>query len=497
VTRHYQVAVIGTGFAGLGMACELKRRAIDDFVVFERADDVGGTWRDNTYPGCACDIRSDLYSFSFAPNPNWTHRYARQPEILDYLRKTTAAWRLTEHIRFGHEVQNASWDESSARWNIRTNRGPFTARILIAGHGPLIRPKWPDIAGVDEFAGDRFHSAQWDHEVDLTGKRVAVMGTGASAIQFIPQIQPVAGRLTVFQRTPPWVVPGGDRPTSARRRAMLRRFPVLQRGSRALIFRRNELTFAVFAHDRVGRLLEWVGRRHIAAQIADPALREKLTPTYRIGCKRILLSDDYYPALSQSNVELVTDPITEITGGGVATADGRHRSVDVLIAGTGYNATNPPIAHVVHGRDGGSLAHSWRTHMEALHGTTVANFPNFFLLVGPNTGLGHNSIVYMIEAQIRYIMLAIDHLRSSDATTIEPLALAQRAYNDALQSALRESVWVRGGCTSFYLDAGGRNSTLWPYRATRFRRALSTFDPDHYETRRADAWAREWVDADA
>lgn len=478
--RQVDVAVIGAGFAGLGMACQLIRAGRRDFVVLERADEVGGTWRDNTYPGCACDIRSDLYSFSFAPNPGWRHRYARQPEIQRYLRDVVERFGLAGHLRTGHDVTNARWDPVAARWTITTTRGAFTARVLVAGHGPLIQPTWPGIPGLPDFAGERFHSARWNHDVDLRGKRIAVIGTGASAVQFVPELQRVAARLTVFQRTPPWITPRGDRDTSPRRRRAFARFPAAQRLARAGIFLGNEATHVLFAHSSAGRVVEWVTRRRLAGAVPDPALRAALTPGYRIGCKRILKSDDYYPALQQPNVELVTTRLARVEGAALVTDDGVRRTFDVVVAGTGFNATEPPLARIVRGADGRSLAEVWDGRMEALRGTAVAGFPNLFVLVGPNTALGHNSIVAMIEAQIGYILQALDHLDRTAAAAVEARADAQRTYSSAVQDALADSVWLRGGCTSYYLDARGRNTTLWPHRVTRFRAALRTFDAAEY-----------------
>ncbi|WP_420594188.1 flavin-containing monooxygenase [Deinococcus sp.] len=480
---HHQIAILGAGFAGLGMALALKRRGVADFVVFERGAEVGGTWRDNTYPGCACDVKSDLYSFSSVPNPDWAHRYARQPEILAYLRRVADGYGLRPHLRLGSEVEEARWDEAESVWRIRTSRGTFTARVLISGHGPLIEPKWPDLPGLSDFAGQRFHSARWNHDLDLCGQRVAVIGTGASAIQFIPEIQPLAAQLTVFQRTPPWVMPRQDEPTSERRRQLFRRYPLLQRLSRQWVFALAEARHLGFSHARVGKLMETFGQQHLEAQIADPELRRRLTPDYRLGCKRILVSDDYYPAIQQPNVELVTAAIERVQGHQIFTADGQARAFDVLIGGTGFNATQPPVARLIFGRNGQALADAWQPHMEALHGTAVAGFPNLFLLVGPNTALGHNSVVYIIEAQIGYIVRALDHMTAAHLLALEPLPDAQRAYSDALQAKLRQSVWVRGGCTSYYLDAAGRNSTLWPQRAAQFRRTLNRFDPALYRAR--------------
>ncbi|ULH17564.1 NAD(P)/FAD-dependent oxidoreductase (plasmid) [Deinococcus sp. KNUC1210] len=482
MTTHHDIAVLGAGFAGLGMAIQLRRRGVHDVVVFERASEVGGTWRDNTYPGCACDIKSDLYSFSFAPNPDWTHTYARQPEILAYLKATADRFGVRPQIRFGHEVQRAEWDAGAARWRIQTSGGEYTARVLISGHGPLIQPKWPDLPGLDNFQGQKFHSARWDHSVDLTEKRVAVIGTGASAVQFVPQIRQVAGQVTVFQRTPPWVMPRMDQPTSEGRRRLFRRYPLLQRLQRQWVFGAAEVRFLSFTSERFRRAAESIGLKHLEAQVSDPVLRANLTPTYRIGCKRILVSDDYYPALTQPNVELVTDAITGVRGNRILTKGGAEREFDVLIGGTGFDATHPPVASILYGADGRSLKDAWTPHMQALHGTMIAGFPNLFLIVGPNTALGHNSIVYIAEAQIEYILDALSYLDAADLAALEPTPEAQAAYNAALQEKLARSVWVQGGCTSFYLDDTGRNSTLWPERAAQFRLTLRHFDPALYRS---------------
>ena len=487
MVRQVKIAIIGAGFAGLAMAAQLVRHGEHDFVLIERADDVGGTWRDNTYPGAACDIRSDLYSFSFAPNPDWTRRYGRQEEILDYLRDVTDRFGLRESILFGTALEHATWDEAGATWAIETTGGPLSAQILVSGAGPLIEPVWPQIAGLDSFTGEKFHSARWNHDVDLRGKRIAVIGTGASAIQFVPELQKVAGHVTVFQRTPAWIIPRGDRATTARRRELFRRYPLLQRLSRAWIFRMAEVRFAGFRFAGVGALFARVARGFLRSQVADAELRAKLTPNYRIGCKRILVSSDFYPAMTASNVDLVTEGILRVDGDQIVTADGAREQFDVIVAGTGFNATRPPIARHITGRDGVLLADAWSPHMEALRGTTVAGFPNLFVIVGPNTALGHNSIIYIIEAQVDYIMEALRVMREDAATTIEPSALAQRVYNARIQAALADSVWVMGGCSSYYLDDTGTNTALWPLRAARFRAEVRRLDVREYALGRGRA----------
>ena len=477
---HVRVAIIGSGFAGLGMAIQLARHGIDDFMIVERGSEVGGTWRDNTYPGAACDIRSDLYSFSFAPRHDWKHRYGRQAEILDYLRSTADRFGIRPRIRFDTELLEATWDAVAAFWRLHTSTGELTASVLVSAAGPLIDPVWPQIPGLKQFEGVRFHSSRWRHDLDLAGLRVAVIGTGASAIQFVPELQKTVGSLTVFQRTPAWIVPRGDAPTTARRVRLFQRFPMLQRASRAWSFRLAETRFAGFRSKAIGGLMQSFARGYLRRQVADPQLRAKLTPDYRIGCKRILISSDFYRAVTRSNVELVTESITSIDGREVVTAGGARREFDVLIGGTGFNATEPPIARLVRGVGGFTLSEAWAPHMEALHGTTVAGFPNLFLLVGPNSALGHNSIIYIIEAQVDYVLKALDAMAASCAVFVVPTAEAQRRYNQRVQADLAESVWVSGGCSSYYLDTGGRNTTLWPHRAALFRRSVRRFDAKEY-----------------
>ncbi|MES2092239.1 MAG: NAD(P)/FAD-dependent oxidoreductase [Actinomycetota bacterium] len=477
---HVRVAIIGSGFAGLGMAIQLTRHGIDDFAVIERASEVGGTWRDNTYPGAACDIRSDLYSFSFAPAFDWKYRYGRQAEILDYLRSVTDHFGIRPRIRFDTELEEAAWDAATSVWKLRTSSGEFTATVLVSGAGPLIEPVWPRIPGLEQFAGERFHSSRWRHDLDLAGLRVAVIGTGASAIQFVPELQKVVGQLTVFQRTPPWIVPRADRPTSGRRSRLFRRFPALRHAARAWVFRTAEARFAGFRSATIGALIERFASTYLRNQVADPSLRAKLTPRYRIGCKRILISSEFYRAMTRANVELVTEPIAFVDGREIVTTDGGRRGFDVLIGGTGFNATEPPVARLVRGVGGVPLAEVWSAHMEALRGTTVAGFPNLFLLVGPNSALGHNSIVYIIEAQIDYVLKALDAMQSVGAASVVPRIEAQQRYNRWVQADLAGSVWLRGGCSSYYLDAGGRNTTLWPHRATLFRRSVRHFDSSEY-----------------
>jgi cation diffusion facilitator CzcD-associated flavoprotein CzcO len=383
--QRCRVAIIGTGFSGIGTAIRLKQDGIDDVVLLERAADLGGTWRDNTYPGCACDVPSHLYSFSFARNPRWPHTFSRQPEIWRYLRDCAERFGILPQIRFGQEVLAATWREDAQHWRIETSGGVWTAEVLVSGAGVLSEPRLPQILGIETFAGTVFHSARWDHGHALGGRRVAVIGTGASAIQFVPEIQRRVARLVLFMRTPPWIVPRNDRPLGAWEHRLFSVFPPAQYAHRMATYWFRESILPGFLWPREGWLGERVARRHLETQVADPVLREKLTPRYRMGCKRILISNDFYPALQQANVALVTEPIAAIRPRGVLTADGVEHAVDTLILGTGFNVSEHPIAERIRGRAGRSLAEIWDGSPKAHLGTTVAGFPNLFMMLGPNT----------------------------------------------------------------------------------------------------------------
>ena len=480
MTPDHDIAIVGSGFSGLGMAIRLKQAGIDDFVVLERADEVGGTWQANTYPGCACDVPSHLYSFSFAPNPEWTQTYSPQPEIWAYLRRCADEFGLRPHVRLGCAVEGATWLEAERRWELETSQGTLRARVLVAGMGPLTEPRIPDIPGLDDFEGDVFHSARWNHDVDLAGKRVASIGTGASAIQYVPEIQPQVERLHVFQRTPPWVVPHSNRPIADRERRLFRALPAAQRLMRAVVYMTREVLVLGFVKSpRLMRVLERIARKHIEHEVSDPELREKVTPDYTIGCKRILPSNDWYRALSQPNVDLVTEGVSEVRPRSIVAADGSERPVDAIVFGTGFVVTDIPAAHRLRGRDGVLLADRWQGSPRAHVGTTIAGFPNLFFLAGPNTGLGHTSMVYMIESQIAHVMAALRLMRERGTDTIEVRAEAQERFNAALDRRMQRTVWTTG-CASWYLDATGRNSTLWPDWTWRFRRRAGRLDPGEY-----------------
>jgi cation diffusion facilitator CzcD-associated flavoprotein CzcO len=477
---HHRVAVVGAGFSGLGAAIRMRQAGIEDFVVLERADEVGGTWQANTYPGCQCDVASHLYSFSFMPNPDWSRGYSHQREIWNYLRRCADRGGVRPHLRLGCEVLEARWVEGDGRWRIETSAGPLTADVVIAGPGGLSEPSIPDFPGLESFAGPVFHSAAWDHDVDLRGKRVAVIGTGASAIQVVPSIQPDVARLDVFQRTPPWIVPHRDRPIGRLKRWLYRTFPPMQKLARAGVYMSREpLVLGLVHRPGLLRAVERIALRHMKRQVPDPELRRRLTPAYRIGCKRILPSNDWYPALGRDNVEVVSDGVAEVRPEGILDRAGNLHELDVIVMATGFKVMDLPIAERLRGREG-TLAEAWRDRMEAYLGTTISGFPNLFLLVGPNTGLGHNSIVYMIESQLNYVLDGLRVMGERELASVEVRPEVQREFNADLQRRLRGTVWDSGGCASWYLDSRGCNRTIWPRQTWSFRRMTRRFDPASY-----------------
>ncbi len=476
----HEVIIIGAGFAGLGAAVQLRRAGITRFVVLESADEVGGTWRDNTYPGAACDVPSQLYSFSFDLNPDWSHAYARGDEIQRYLVDVSHRHGLRPHLRFGRRVVEARWLEEDKRWRVRTEGGEvFVARALIAGIGGLRDPAYPDIAGRDSFAGPAMHSARWDHAVDLTGKRIGVIGTGASAIQIVPAVRETAASVTLFQRTPPWVFPRLDHAVGPRRKRLYRRLPWLQRLHRAGVYARMESRFFLWgsASARFAPALQSVARRYMERHIGDPELRRQLSPRYRMGCKRVLISDDYFEALAQDDVRLVTDGIERITPRGAVTATGEHIDLDVLVYCTGFLVRDPLGSLRVLGRDGLDLRAHWGSRPRAYMGMTIPGFPNLFTLNGPNVGLGHNSIIFMVEAQLRYVMDAIAQLKHVDAFDLRPAVLDD--FLREVDERMRGMVWS-SGCESWYLGPGGEQFVLWPGSTIEYWWRTRRFDPAAY-----------------
>ncbi|TYB42777.1 flavin-containing monooxygenase [Actinomadura chibensis] len=482
----HSVVIIGSGFGGIGMAIRLRAAGVRDVVVLEKADGLGGTWRDNTYPGAACDVPSHLYSFSFEPKTDWSRRFPPQPEILDYLRHCARKYGVLECVRFGTEVTEARFDEDAALWRITTTSGGLDARVLVSACGQLNRPALPPIEGREAFAGPSFHSARWDHGVDLRGRRVAVVGTGASAVQFVPEVAAEAAELRLFQRSAPYVI---DKPDRAYRRwegAVLRHVPGLYGLSRARIYALYESRALGFVkYPRLLALLEKRFRNTLRRGVQDPRLRDALIPGYPMGCKRILISSDYYPALARPNVDLVTDPITGVTPTGVRTAR-RHYDVDVIVYATGFRTTEFLSPMKIVGRGGRELNEAWRDGAHAHLGITVSGFPNLFLLYGPYTNLGHNSIIYMLESQFRYVLGCVDALRRAGLAWIDVRPDVQDAFTRDMRERLRSTVWEKG-CRSWYMTADGKVVNNWPGFTFAYRRATRRPDPRHFRARRAAA----------
>ncbi len=481
MAEHAKIIIAGGGFSGLAAAIRLKQKGEHDFIVLERAEEIGGVWQLNTYPGCTCDVPSHLYSLSFAPNPEWTHTYSPQPEIRDYLTRLAEEFGIRPHIQTGVGVQSAAWSEDNQRWTIETNAGDYTGSVFISAVGPLTEPKLPEVPGLPEFEGKLMHSARWDHGYDLAGKRVASIGTGASAIQYVPEIVDEVAQLHVFQRTPPWVMPHGNRPITDLERALYRRLPAAQQLVRSGVYASREILVLGMAKDpRLLGLLEKLSRAHMRKSISDPELLEKVTPHYTIGCKRIVPSNQWYPALARPNVELITSGLSEVRAGSVVAANGVEREVDTIILGTGYHVTDIPFASHVRGRDGAVLQDVWQGSPRAYLGTSIPGFPNFFMLLGPNTGLGHSSMVYMIESQVDHVVGAIAAMDGADAAVIEVRPEIHERYNRAVDGRMPGTVWEIGGCSSFYIDRTGRNATIWPDWTWRFRRLARRSPGDAY-----------------
>jgi cation diffusion facilitator CzcD-associated flavoprotein CzcO len=482
--------IVGAGFSGLAAGIQLKRAGFQDFVILEKAERVGGTWRENTYPGAACDVPSHLYSYSFEPNPKWSRAYGGQAEILAYLEHCADKYGLRPHLKFGQHVDAARFDESTGTWHVATAAGErFEARALLLGNGALHMPALPDIPGLDSFRGKRFHSARWDHDYDLTGKRVAVIGTGASAIQFVPQIAPKVARLEVYQRTAPWIVPKRDRTISSTEQWLFEHVPATHWLRRTGLYWAMESRVVGFAYaPKVNELLENIVLRLLASAVPDPELRAKLTPNYRFGCKRVLISNDWYPALQRDNVDVITDRIESITPRGVRTVDGTEREVDALILGTGFRVSEYLSAIEIRGRDGVALNDAWRTSLRNYLGISVSGFPNLFLLMGPNTGLGHNSMIFMIEAQARYAASAIEQLRANQLAFVDVLPSAEQAFRAELARKMKNTVWTTG-CQSWYQTPNGE-VFLWPGATVDYWWRTRNIDLRAYEMRALKAPVR-------
>ncbi|VVN82682.1 Baeyer-Villiger monooxygenase [Pseudomonas fluorescens] len=465
-----RVLIIGSGFAGLGLAMRMRQMGEEDFQVLEKGAEPGGTWRDNHYPGAACDIPSHLYSFSFEPKTDWSRRFGPQAEIYAYVRQCVAKYRLAEKILCNKEVAEAWFDEPAALWRVTTSDGDsFSARALVSACGQLNRPLYPKLPGLERFAGESFHSARWRHEIDLTGKRVAVIGTGASAIQFVPQIVPKVDRLHLYQRTPAYVLPKPDRAYNRFELALMRRWPWTQKLDRGLQYLFHEARgIAFFVLPGLMKRMRYSFLRHLEQHVSDPVLRAKLTPNYPMGCKRILISNDYFPALVQPQVEVVNDAIREVSERGIVTVDGREREVDVLIYGTGFTASEFLAPMRIHGLRGVELTQAWKDGAEAYKGISVRGFPNLFLLYGPNTNLGHNSIIYMLESQFPYVLDCLAKLNEG-VRYLDVRRPVQQAWNQQVQHDIESSVWEQG-CNSWYKNAAGKHTNNWSGFTFSYRR---------------------------
>ena len=478
-TPVHDVLIVGAGISGIGLAIKLQEAGITNVVILEKAADLGGTWRDNTYPGCACDVPSALYSYSFAQKPDWTRAFAGQAEILDYVRDTAQRYGVPSYIRFNQGVERAQWREERNLWEVQTADTLYLARTVVACSGYLHEPVIPDIPGLDSFTGKLFHSSRWDHQHDLTGERVAVIGTGASAIQFVPEIQPKVQQLTLFQRTPQWVLPKPDHSIPKVEENFFR-LPFTLNAWRKMLYGGFE-TFGIgFRRPAMLRQIQKLGLAHLKVAIKDPELRAKLTPDYTLGCKRVLLSNNYYPALNQPNVDVFHTGLKEVRGNTLVGHDGSECEVDTIILGTGFFVTEPPIADHIFNDAGDSLSDMWRDGMQAYRGTTIAGLPNAFMVLGPNLGIGHNSAFIVIEAQIRYIVSSLTTMREKQLARIEVKEEVQQRYNLKVQKDLQGTVWNTGGCSSYYLDKNGFNSVGFPWSTLEMQRLLNHFDADSY-----------------
>ncbi|MBQ23330.1 NAD(P)/FAD-dependent oxidoreductase [Alcanivorax sp.] len=478
-TPIYDTLIVGAGISGIGLGIRLKEAGFDNFVILEKAADLGGTWRDNTYPGCACDVPSALYSYSFAQKPDWTRAFAGQAEILDYVRDTAERYDIPASIRFNQAVERAQWRESQNLWEVQTADQLYLARTVVACSGYLHEPIIPAIPGLENFAGKLFHSSRWDHDHDLTGERVAVVGTGASAIQFVPEIQPKTQHLTLFQRTPQWVLPKPDHSIPKIEENFFR-LPFTLSAWRKMLYGGFE-TFGIgFRRPTLLRQIQKLGLAHLKVAIKDATLRAKLTPDYTLGCKRVLMSNNYYPTLNQPNVDVFHTGLKEVRGKTLVGQDGSECEVDTVILGTGFFVTEPPIANHIFNDAGQSLSQMWEDGMQAYRGTTINGLPNAFMVLGPNLGIGHNSAFIVIEAQINYIVSTLKTMREQQLDRIEVKAEVQQQYNRKVQKDLQGTVWNTGGCSSYYLDKNGLNSVGFPWSTLEMQRLLKTFDADNY-----------------
>jgi cation diffusion facilitator CzcD-associated flavoprotein CzcO len=480
------ILIVGAGFAGLGMGIRLRQAGLDNFLILEQSAGLGGTWNDNRYPGAACDVPSHLYSYSFDNNPDWSRDFAGQAEILAYLERCADKYGVRPHMRFRRKVVGARFDEARGVWSVQTEDGrTYTARVLVSSCGILTKPSYPQLSGLATFQGPVFHTARWRTDAALQNKRVAVIGTGASAVQIVPELAKTVQALAVFQRTPGWVLPKPDKEIGESVRSRFAKYGWLQKLARLVQYVRMEVAAPTLIRTpkwlEIGRVLERIALRYLDESVPDPVLRAKLTPGYRIGCKRILLSNDYFAALQRENTELVTSGIREVTPTGITTEDGTVHGCDAIVLATGFQSSEVLAPFPLRGRGGEELGERWKDGAEAYLGTTVSGFPNFFMLLGPNTALGHNSVIYMVESQIAYALNAIRTLRERELKTVEVRRAVQDAFNQRLRGRLARTVWATGGCHSWYQTRTGKITTLWPGFTFEYRWRMRRFDLENYQ----------------
>lgn len=479
--QETRILIVGGGYSGIGMAIRLKQRGVEDFLLIEKAHKLGGTWRENTYPMAGADTPSIIYSFSYARNPDWDYTFALQPQIERYLDELADDAGILPHVQFDTAAEHASWDEDSGNWVVQTNRGVIRAKHTITCAGPMHEAAFPDIPGVDKFSGEAFHTAKWRHDIDLSGKRVAVIGTGASAIQYVPVIQKQVGELILFQRTAPWVLPRLNRRASEWKKSLYRRFPAVNQFVADVVYAGSEGLQMLQRDPRRMRLLERAGLAHLRRQVKDPQLREQLTPHFAMGCKRILFSNDWYPAITADNATVVSRGVSEITTDGLVDTTGEHHAADVIIYSTGFRVTDPDIARRVRGRDGQLLSELWQGSPFAYQTVAINGFPNAWVMLGPNVGNGHGSVTTLVELLADYIARGIEAADGAGAKSIEVKRRVQDLWNDQVQDSLRDTVWNAGGCNSYYIDRNGRNSAIYPWTTIRFRRDTKRFRIDDYD----------------
>ncbi|MGA6136377.1 flavin-containing monooxygenase [Acinetobacter dispersus] len=477
--EKFHVVIIGAGFAGIGAAIKLQQAGFTDFVVLEKADEIGGVWRANTYPGCACDVPSALYSYSFAPNPQWSRVFAQQQEIKTYIQNVAQQFDVQKYVRFGYEMLESVWDDQAKHWVVKTNQGLIHARFAIMASGPMHQPVLPKIKGLETFKGAQFHSAEWNHDFDLNGKKVAVVGAGASAIQFVPEIHPQVEKLTLLQRTPQWVLPKMDQSLPKLAQALFKVLPITQRLTRYGVYGVFESLNSSMHHPKLVSQIERLAKLNIRLGVKDPELRAKLLPDFTIGCKRVLQSNQWYPALAKPNVEVLRCGVEEVRGNTLIASDGSEHEVDAIIFGTGFEVSNPPIAKQIRNKHGKSMDEVWQGSANGYLGTVVEGCPNAFVMFGPNIAVSSSALI-IIEAQLAYILDMLKKVQAQQIETVEIRAEVLQQYNDEIQAALKNTVWNTGGCSSYFIDRNGRNSTLWPWTTFEMRARLAQCDLNDY-----------------